>query len=58
VNKAAVIIFAISILGVAVFGTILLPGKLGLNIGIILIGGTILRFLFPKKKPNDQSRSI
>jgi len=50
VNKAAVIIFAISILGVAVFGTILLPGKLGLNIGIILIGGTILRFLFPKKK--------
>jgi hypothetical protein len=50
VNKAAPIIFSIIILGVAVFGTIFLPGKLGLYIGMFLIAGIILRFLFPKKK--------
>jgi len=50
VNKVAAIIFAITILGVAVFGTILLPGKLGLYIGIILIAATTFCFLFPKKK--------
>ena len=34
----------------AVFGTIIIPGKLGFYIGIGLIALTLLCFLFPKKK--------
>ena len=34
----------------AVFGTIIIPGKTGFYIGIGLIALTLLCFLFPKKK--------